>query len=271
MRCKSAYKSKPGADRKHDLWVPCVSSTELVPVSAKSRHSAKFRKRPILLSQLSHPPIITTMKSLFLASALATAAASAVLVTSPAQAACTTSVAGNNCALFNPTSPSNAVYSGYTDAGWATNDRLTDISFYSTSVTSGFPITLTDIAYSLDGTNFATTNLTSTSYTIAANGVPGSGTNLLTAFNIGSPIGTSFKLRFTIPSVVGFVPTDGSGSIGAFVRNQRSTGPVLPQTQTRDSSAFYSPTKTPSPLPLIGAGAAFGFSRKLRRRISMTA
>jgi hypothetical protein len=210
------------------------------------------------------------MKKLVIASAFAAVSASSVLLSSPAKAACTTGMGTtNNCILFDPATPSNVVYGNYIDGGWTMNDRLTDISFYSTNVTSGLPITLSNIAYSLDGTNFVTTGLSSTTYTINANGAPGSGTNLLTPFNIGTQIGTTFKIRFTIPAVAGFAPTDGSATIGAYARNQQSTGPALPQTQTRDSAAYQSPATSavPGPLPLFGAAAAFSFSRKARQRI----
>ena len=213
------------------------------------------------------------MKKVFLSTAFATAAAASLLVSAPAKAACVGSATGNNCTTFNPSSPSAVIYSAYVDAGFVANDRLTDISFYATNVTLGLPVTLTNIAYSLDGTNFVSTGLSATSYTITANGLPGSGTNLLTAFNLPGAIGSNFKLQYTIPTIAGFAPTDGSATIAAYVRNQQSTGPALPQTQTRDSAAFVAPTSSsvPTPLPLIGAGAAFGFSRKLRSRISLTA
>jgi hypothetical protein len=213
------------------------------------------------------------LKKIILASAFATATAASIFVASPVKAACTSSNSANNCVTFDPSSASSVVYAGYNDGGFTANDRLTDISFYSNNITSGFDITLTNIAYSLDGTNFITTGLSSTSYTLTANGVAGSGTNLLAPFNIGSPIGSNFKLRFEIPAISGFTPTDGTAAIAAYVRNQKSSGPALPQTQTRDSAAYIAPTSAgvPGPLPLIGAAAAFGFSRKLRRRISIAA
>jgi len=212
------------------------------------------------------------MKKVFLSSAFAAAAAT-LLVNSPAKALCLTSNSANNCTTFNPSSSSSVVYGGYTDGGFTSNDRLTDISFYSTSITAGLPITLTNIAYSLDGTTFVTTGLTATSYTITANGAAGSGTNLLNAFNIPGGIGSNFKLQFTIPASVGFAPTDGSATISAYIRNQQASGPALPQTQTRDSAAYIAPPSSgvPGPLPLMGAAAAFGFSRKLRQRISIAA
>jgi hypothetical protein len=211
------------------------------------------------------------MKKLFIAGALAIASASSVALSSPAKAACTLDNSPtNNCTTFNPNSASNVVYGNYIDGGWVANDRLTNISFYSTNITAGLPITLTNIAYSLDGTNFITTNLSSTSYTITANGAPGSGTNLLTAYNLGGAIGNTFKLRYDIPAIPGLMPTNGMATIAAYAGNEQSSGPPLPQNQTRDSAAYITSTPTsavPGPLPLIGAAAAFSFSRKARQRI----
>ena len=43
---------------------------------------------------------------------------------------------------------------------------------------------------------------------------------------------------------------------------------ALPAVYTAQVTAFYPTTTVPGPLPILGAGVAFGFSRKLRRRIA---
>lgn len=178
----------------------------------------------------------------------------------------------SNCEMFDPTTASNVVYAGYTDSVWITNDRITDIRFSSSNITAGFPINLSNIRYSTDGgATFTTSGLSSTTYSITANGLPGSGTNLLTAFNLAGPIADKFQLAFTIDANPSIAPVDGMSSIVAFVRNQKSVGPSFtPQTQTRESHPYIAPASTavPGPLPIFGAAAAFSFSRKARKRIS---
>jgi hypothetical protein len=211
------------------------------------------------------------MKKLFVASAFAIASATTLFVSSPARAACLQSnLPSTSCSLFNPTSPTTVTDGGFTDSVWIANDRITDISFTSAGITSGFNITLTGIEYSTNGgTSFTSSGLSSTSYTITANGAAGTGTNLLTPINLPGAIGTNFQLRYTIPSIPGLTPVDGTAGIVSFVRNQQITGPSFtPQTQSRTTNAYIPPTvPTPGPLPLLGAGVAFTFSRTARKRI----
>lgn len=178
----------------------------------------------------------------------------------------------SNCEMFDPTTASNVIYGGYTDSVWVANDRITDISFSSSMITAGFPINLSNISYSIDGgATFITTGLSSTSYSITANGLPGSGTNLLTPFTLSGAIADKFQLKFTIDANPSIAPVDGMSSVVAYARNQKSVGPSFtPQTQTRESHPYIAPASTavPGPLPIFGAAAAFSFSRKARKRIS---
>jgi hypothetical protein len=97
------------------------------------------------------------------------------------------------------------------------------------------------------------------------------------AANITGAIGP-FTTTTTSPFVTA-TSTNGTGSVVNF-----STNGLLTQTFTQTFSAtggnissigsIYGtsdPIAAPGPLPLLGVGAAFGFSRKLRRRIQLSA
>ena len=207
-------------------------------------------------------------RSHFLGFAAAAATSGTIFFQAPAQAGCLSTSAGTNCLTFNQSSPSLAIDRAYTDADFISNTRLDDIRFYQNGFTSGLPITLTDIAYSLNnGTTWLTTNLSSTSYTIA----PGftdetNSTNLLTSPVVGAQ--NMVQLRFTIPTTPTLAPA--GKRIVSFLANSGTS----PQTQTRTHTLNDDTppsAATPGPLPLLGAGAAFGFSRRLRSRLRIAA
>jgi len=89
----------------------------------------------------------------------------------------------------------------------------------------------------------------------------------------GVPVGTTVtKKIFGFPDIVS---TDGSNETGVPVNGKLlkvqniwdvKTGSVL-----NSFGDTYTQDKVPGPLPLLGAGIAFGFSRKLRRRINASA
>ena len=64
---------------------------------------------------------------------------------------------------------------------------------------------------------------------------------------------------------VGFAPHDGEHDFKITLDNFFATQPLLlsPNGQFQDVEL----QQTPAPLPLLGVGAAFGFSRNLRKRI----
>lgn len=151
--------------------------------------------------------------------------------------------------------------------------KITWISFNSGPDLAGtYPIELTNIAYSWDaGSSWSTAGLTSTSFNLTA--ANQSGANLLSTDQAkpgGGTIGSTFRLRWTIGAgtytPLGFNNNDNF--IQSEVRSNTNDN-SLPQTQTRISTPFATPTGTPGPLPLLGAGAAFGLSRRLRQRVRL--
>lgn len=72
---------------------------------------------------------------------------------------------------------------------------------------------------------------------------------------------TLFDLAFTPPTTGDYVISflnDGNDQLGALLDNVRvSQGASVPQ----------SPSSVPAPLPLLGAGAAWGYARRLRMRV----
>ena len=56
-------------------------------------------------------------------------------------------------------------------------------------------------------------------------------------------------------------------SSGDFIRSADSSGNIITYNTIGPLPFDYAPCPVPSPIPLLGAGAAFGYSRKLRKRI----
>jgi hypothetical protein len=201
-----------------------------------------------------------------LAGLVAVAAATSGFVVAPAKAACLSSSSVTTCATF--TNPGSAfqevVDSAYTDTQFVANTRLEQIKFTQNGGFTGLPIVLTDIQY-FNGTSWTTTGLSSTSYNVTAISAL-LATNLLT----GGPITfdqSLFQLRYTIsanPSLTGVT----GAAFESYALNAASNG-ATQQSQTRTHELVATPptTATPSPLPIFGASAAFGFSRRLRKQI----
>ena len=161
---------------------------------------------------------------------------------SPAKAACIRSTdpnlaAGSNCSTFDSLSPSFAIVA-FQDSNFLAAVNLRQIRFRAEGFDlSSYPITLSNIAYSFNGGNtWLTTGLSSTSYTLTDNDDTNFGPDLLTTDQ------TNISLR-----------------------NPPNT---ITQRQER-ISILADPV--PGPLPILGAGVAFGFSRRLRRRIRQAA
>jgi len=121
------------------------------------------------------------------------------------------------------------------------------------------------------GSSFTNYTTTSTNNGLGNNvvyGVYASGSNIYAATNGGLSISTNGGSSFTNY-------TTTSGLVGNQVRGvYASSTSIYAATQGGLSIAQQSdptPSAVPGPLPLFGAASAFGFSRKLRRRLRAAA
>ena len=121
-----------------------------------------------------------------------------------AQAACLTTVAENSCATFDSSTPSNVIqrFQG---------QNLGSNQFFQLSLltNSGIAYTITDLAWSKDGSNF--TNFRPISLNLNANGSR-SYTNIV---NYGSAVGIPLYLRYAFPAGV----TPGAIIEGTLIAN----------------------------------------------------
>jgi hypothetical protein len=216
----------------------------------------------------------------------------------PAQAICLTgglNTSGNTCVTFNNTGASTATLL-FSDPGLNT-DQYLQLGFGSQNLgstptpvlPSGFSVT--NIEYSLDNATFLPFGTGSASQAIS-NSAASSFTALYTpSFQLPSPLpgsDTTLYVRYTLPSTI---TTDGqligvylrsntNGNTNASPNNQDPAGTnllstaaidggtLLTRDHTLDLSSPPPASDVPGPLPLMGAAAAFGVSRRLRRRIS---
>jgi len=209
-------------------------------------------------------------KKLSIAGFVAAAAASSAFAigAAPSKAACLSSSSVTTCATFDNTGSAlqQVVDSAYTDTQFVANNRLDVIKFIQNGgFTAGIPIVLNDIQY-FNGTTWTTAGLSATTYNVTASSALFA-TDLLTtsqAFNQ-----SLFRLRYTIaanPSLTGVT----GAAFESYVLN--SSAGATQQSQTRIHELVATPptpptAATPSPLPIFGASAAFGFSRRLRKQI----
>ena len=216
---------------------------------------------PFELQGLQFAPCCPALPAMGAALALAISLSS-VLATSRAQAACLTTVGENVCATFDASTPSTAVQP-FTSQNLQTN-RYFQLSLLTNA---GFSYTITDLAWSKDGTSF--TNFSPISLSLNANGSR-SYTNIV---DYGSAIGIPLYLRYTLPTGVAL----GKVIEGTLIANNNGTNNagILSdslndyQIINRDSlSVAGSATQAvPGPLPVLGAAGFYAFSRQLRRRI----
>ena len=89
----------------------------------------------------------------------------------------------------------------------------------------------------------------------------------------GVPVGTTVTKK--IFGFADIVSTDGSNETGVPVNGKllkvQNIWDVKAGSVLNSFGDTYTQDKVPGPLPLLGAGIAFGFSRKLRRRINASA
>ena len=213
------------------------------------------------------------LKKSSLAISLVGAAAAAALglaMEPPAKAACIRSTdpnlaAGSNCSTFDSLSPSFAIVA-FQDSNFLAAVNLRQIRFRAEGFDlSSYPITLSNIAYSFNGGNtWLTTGLSSTSYTLTDNDDTNFGPDLLTTDQTNISL-LNFRLTFTIPA--GNLSPLGAGIVALVAVNNNPPNTI---TQRQERISILA-DPVPGPLPILGAGVAFGFSRRLRRRIRQAA
>jgi hypothetical protein len=216
---------------------------------------------------LRQPPL--HVKNLLPVSGLAVAASAAffALSPSPAQAACFG--AGNNpCSTFDPTTVSTPgdplATSGIAKFTSSTVIAGLDYARLNINVVnfSGSPFTLTNFKLTNNQPGFGVINLPNA--TVSASGfVTGLPWTLVPTLAPGSTFDSIVsKLSFEIPAGVALGTTIN-------VRLQYAADTDANDAQTSSATNVFSTTSSapaPGPLPLLGAGVAFKFSRKLRRR-----
>jgi hypothetical protein len=159
-------------------------------------------------------------------------------------------------------------------------------NFSFTNLSSGaFVFTMSGADHTFSGTGLNFTNTTtpfSYSYKVSITGaIPGQeftkfNTNAAGSSTTGSAIGfTKTLVAQSLTSTAteissGNTPTFAAGTVGpiTFTGNLSLTGGKIDQFTDSLSQKFADPAAVPSPVPFLGAAAAFGFSRKLRRRIT---
>lgn len=103
-----------------------------------------------------------------------------------------------------------------------------------------------------------------------------SATAIAFATAVGNYFGSTLNINFAQPSGPMFAYrgySSGSLAMATFGNGSQSVVDVLWDKSTTQffaqATLYTPPVPAPGPLPLFGAGAAFGFSRKLRKRIQV--
>lgn len=183
------------------------------------------------------------------------------------RAACLPTDPSSICTTFDPSTPSNiSATGGINETLNSAGDYVKARVVFSITGTWATPVTLTGIQLAGDG--------------ISGTVTLGDGSLLLSQVNtlyftsftsnfasIDSANLNNSRLTFTIP---GSTASPGA-SIQALIQYSDSNGLQVGTSGTFFTSTSASPSPVPGPLPILGAAAAFGFSRKLRRRIRQSA
>ena len=183
-----------------------------------------------------------------------------------------------------------ADYVGYGSTGCTNGDKIySDFSFsgFNTSSTS---LSITDSGaqhtFSASGLNFGAGTMASYSYKVAI--APGNPNASFLAYRTGAQTSDVFNALVSTKTLTGTpnggVSTglgDNGGNVVTY--SPTITGPIdftgtINVTSGRMDvftdtvvQKITSTSAVPGPLPILGAGAAFGFSRKLRSRIKSAA
>ncbi len=217
--------------------------------------------------------LIIFMNKPFTAAALtgafaALAAGTLVFYAPEARAACS---GGNNiCATFDPGSASTVSgiggFTGTFTPPFGSPPSSYDLSKvraqFAVSNYTGAGFTLTGI--SLTGQGISTT-LPLANLAIPGNSAPG--TPFLTSFsNLDSSISNPTLFNFSGSTISFTIPTglNLGTTITASIQYQSADGSGQ---STTSGNPFITTASVPGPLPLLGAGVAFSFSRSMRKRI----
>jgi hypothetical protein len=195
-----------------------------------------------------------------------------------AKALCLPGGAPTPCTYFNPKSNSQVIRQLFL------NEPRQLKYFQAAPASSNVqPQKITSIAYSLTnpGVNFNAASFIPMDAQLFTNVSPAY--NPGTVVNVTAPVlGSSIWVRYQIDASPANTLVDGDGVQLAFIGNNNGDKQGT-QYLSSDGKNFYfadvyqhialdpKPTEVPAPLPLLGAGAAFGFSRRLRRRAQFRA
>jgi hypothetical protein len=215
-------------------------------------------------------------KKLSIAGLVVAAAASSAFAfgAAPAKAACLPTNPSASCSTFDPSSTSNVQgygdFTGFFNPSGAFQYTKAAVQFSRTGTwdftnpitISGISITGDGITSSLPIGNF-NLNSGSTSYSTNQTSF-----QPITAVNPWDA--TNSTISFDIPAGVASPGATLTARIVYTNENEdqlNTTGNNFSTTSTNPPSP---PSTVPGPLPLLGAGAAFGFSRSMRRRIAQS-
>ncbi len=211
------------------------------------------------------------LKKPSLAGALGCAAvAASAFVSMPAQAACLSTsgempIPYNNCVTYDLTSSPTKAILYYNDTNLSSN------FYWQLSGDRNQTDALSDWEYGSNGISWTSFNPAFTGAFWNASTI----FSLLT--NPSAPAGNPFWIRVALPDYasVGYsiefeLRTNNNGVVGDFlgrldVDESSNQGSKLTRKFTRDPDPVAAPV--PAPLPLLGAAAAFGYSRKIRKAI----
>jgi len=202
-----------------------------------------------------------SFKKFAIAGALGCAAAFASM---PAQAACLTSNAQNNCVTYDTTGGTTRAILEYTDVNLAQNN------YWQITASTSTVANLSNWEYGSNGTNW-----TSFDPGFATSGVFQAGSIFGTGSTPSAPAGNPFYIRVvlsntaTLNASYQFLVRTNNNSItninGLLDDDSANNFSSLTRSFTRVNDP--STAATPGPLPLMGAAAAFGYSRKIRKAI----
>ncbi len=187
------------------------------------------------------------------------------LAPAPASAICLSGsldIDGTNCTLFNPSTDSQATnkivdpglnQTPFAQMGFRTDAALADVQITGIGWSQDDGATWTPFNPSFLG-SIGSSYVYTDPFDFRPNVV---GTPLLTRFTIES--GSSLVTGNLVQSILVASAINTTDDNGRLEESSR-VGDIFVQT-SRDQESV------PGPLPLLGAGAAFGYSRRLRRRL----